>query len=1095
VSQNVTDEQIAGSNSIVGSRGSDILNGTSDDDIITTSAANGRSGRNARDTINIGEITPGSIGNDVITDFDTNNFRGGENNFDTLNFRFDGRDFSLSTGRDIVDFVRYIESDGDRTTDAILDGNDIIFVFNRNDDGGITDSIRLEGILNDDGITQRRLDRASIDRLTDEDVFVAFEDTTPPPPPPPPPPINTAPSVEGPLAVMATEGDNSLTLDLLDGASDVDAGDTLSITNVSALPGGVTLDGTILTLDPSAADFQSLGEGDTQEIIVSYEVTDNNGASVAQTATFTITGANDGPVVGAALSASTTENAAPISLDLITGTSDVDAGDVLSVELVDDLPEGFALEGTVLTLDPNNAIFDALGIGDTLDLTINYNITDGNGASVAQSATFNVEGANDAPIVTGSLDIPAVLVGGEFFFNPETGMPDETEGETVVFDPTTIFTDVDEGDSLTFTVTALDGADLPPWITFDPASGEVTASPEPEDVGLQPIVVTATDSFGASTSQTMFIAAVGAIVDPGRSVIRGQDRFLETVFTTGEGVDTFQSTFESDTFIVTTNGGTDVINTAFVGDDLNTIIFRDVSIDDVEFSIPNAASNANDVTAQFADGSILYLNAFQRSNVNFIFEQDGIILTAEESRQLVLQDHFTDGDDILTGTLASDVLEGGLGDDIIGGGDGADTFIFNVGDGNDTYTEEVDFFSPTQDVVEFSGYNFDDATFSRHPTTDEDLVISFENGDSIILTGALGDDGAGDEDLFEIIRFNDQDITVTDIAANHLDGDVMLSLDNLLPAPAGPQVPTDGNDVLRGTDADETIEGGLGNDFLVGNGGDDTFIFNRGDGADQILDTTLFGMNSNTLDFDNYTSSEAIFTASERDLVITFDGTSDSIFIDNGLSEDSIQTFVFDDGTLDLSDVRDILIAQQQSDGDDIIYDVFGDENIDGGAGDDEIFVADGNSVIDGGDGNDTIRLGAFSEDGIDIVDGGAGNDSISGDSGIDIITGGLDNDFLLGGDGNDTYVFNRGDGNDTIFDIGFFDDESDAIEFNGYNAEDVIFSRDGETLVIGFIDSTDSIRSINNLGDDFDGVERFIFDDMEVALDDFVEDLDFAVF
>jgi len=74
-----------------------------------------------------------------------------------LNFTFNGQDFSLSTGEDIVEFVRYIESDGDRATDAILDGNDIIFVFNRNDEGGITDSIRLEGVLNDDGITQSRL--------------------------------------------------------------------------------------------------------------------------------------------------------------------------------------------------------------------------------------------------------------------------------------------------------------------------------------------------------------------------------------------------------------------------------------------------------------------------------------------------------------------------------------------------------------------------------------------------------------------------------------------------------------------------------------------------------------------------------------------------------------------------------------------------------------------------------------------------------------------------------------------------------------------------------------------------------------------------
>ena len=759
---------------------------------------------------------------------------------------------------------------------------------------------------------------------------------------------NDAPTVGAAIAAAANEDDSAFTVDLLEGASDIDNNAELSIVlaDNTLLPIGIDVEGSELTVDPTSFNFQNLAEGEELVVTVNYDVVDGLGGSVSQSATITIIGTNDGPVLGAALSASTTENADPISLDLITGTSDVDFGDVLSVTLADNLPEGFTLEGTVLTLDPNNEIFDSLNIGDSIDFTISYDITDGNGASVTQTASFNIAGANDAPIVTSSIDVPAVLVGGELFFNFETGMIDFTEGETVVFNPTTIFSDADEGDSLTFTVTSLDGADLPSWVTFDPLTGEVTASPETEDVGLLPIVVTATDSFGATTSQTMFIAAVGAIEGPGRSVIRGQDRFFETVFTSGEGVDTFQSTFSSDTFIFTTDGGTDVINTGFIGDDLNTIIFRDISIDDVSFSIPNAASNANDVTAQFDDGSILYLNGFQNSNVNFIFEQDNIILIAEESRQLVLQDHFTDGDDILTFTPAGDVLEGGLGDDLIGGGEGADTFIFNVGDGNDTYTEDFDRFDPTEDVVEIRGYNFDDATFSRLTPTSEDLVVSFENGDSIILEDALGDEGTGDIDLFEIIRFDDLEITVVDIAANHLNDDVMLSLDDLRPTPTGPQVPTDGNDVIRGTGTDETIAGGLGNDFLVGGNGNDTYIFNRGDGDDQILDDTFFGNNSNVLEFNGYDSSEAIFTASGRDLVLTFENSSDSIFIDDALSSDTIETFEFDDATLGLSDVRDILIAEQQSDGDDIIYDVIGDDNINGGAGDDEIFVADGNSAV-----------------------------------------------------------------------------------------------------------------------------------------------------
>ena len=403
-------------NLITGNRGSDVLEGTSANDIITTSAANGASDSNARDVINLGNIEPGSIGNDVITDFDTNNFRGGENNFDTLSFSFNGQDFSLSTGEDIVDFVRYIESDGDIETDAILDGNDIIFVFNRNEDGGITDSIRLEDVFGGDGITQGRLNRASIDRLSDADVFVAFDDDTPTDDDgtnPDDDGTNNAPVVEAALAIMAGEGDDSLTLNLLDGASDIDASDTLSITNISDLPNGVSLDGNILTLDPSEADFQSLGEGETQVIVVSYDVVDGNGGSAAQTATITITGTNDVPTVDGVIAASADEGAGSITFDLLEGASDVDNDAVLSA-VVSELPDGFTLgDGPGdLVFDTNNPAYEALAEGEQQDIAIDYVIRDEEGAEVAQTLTITLTGTNDAPTVSAALSA-AANEGGE----------------------------------------------------------------------------------------------------------------------------------------------------------------------------------------------------------------------------------------------------------------------------------------------------------------------------------------------------------------------------------------------------------------------------------------------------------------------------------------------------------------------------------------------------------------------------------------------------------------------------------------------------------------------------------------------------------
>ena len=113
----------------------------------------------------------------MITDFDTNNFRGGERNFDTVTFTFGGENYSLSTGRDFLNFINILGRDGDDNTDALLDGDDIIFVFGRNEAGFITNSIRFNGLAGDDGLTSRRLSRSSIVNIgesEDDDEFDIF---------------------------------------------------------------------------------------------------------------------------------------------------------------------------------------------------------------------------------------------------------------------------------------------------------------------------------------------------------------------------------------------------------------------------------------------------------------------------------------------------------------------------------------------------------------------------------------------------------------------------------------------------------------------------------------------------------------------------------------------------------------------------------------------------------------------------------------------------------------------------------------------------------------------------------------------------------
>lgn len=104
----------------------------------------------------------------------------------------------------------------------------------------------------------------------------------------------------------------------------------------------------------------------------------------------------------------------------------------------------------------------------------------------------------------------------------------------------------------------------------------------------------------------------------------------------------------------------------------------------------------------------------------------------------------------------------------------------------------------------------------------------------------------------------------------------------------------------------------------------------------------------------------------------------------------------------------DILLGKGQSDS---ISGGKGDDFIDGGEDDDDLYGGDGNDYIHGGTGNDYISGGANA----DVLLGGQGNDSIYGEAGDDTIIGGLGNDVLSGGTGNNTYIFNRGDAQDTV--------------------------------------------------------------------------------
>ena len=259
-----------GADALIGGRGSDFIVGGAGDDVMTGDAVNGARGWYDRDTFFLGRTEQASAGNDVITDFDTNNYRGGEANFDKLVFVFDHHLFSLSTGRDLVNFVNYIEHDGDVDTDAIRDGNDLIFVFLRDADGYAVSSVRLEDVVGQDGISGHRLDYASVDYLTPSDFdapVIAYDDTG---------------SVE--------TGEGAVHFDsVLDNDSFDNGLDTVELIETTSKGMLVFNDDGTYSFD-AGHDFGHLAPGETEDVTFTYRVTDVDGDVDAATVTITVTG-------------------------------------------------------------------------------------------------------------------------------------------------------------------------------------------------------------------------------------------------------------------------------------------------------------------------------------------------------------------------------------------------------------------------------------------------------------------------------------------------------------------------------------------------------------------------------------------------------------------------------------------------------------------------------------------------------------------------------------------------------------------------------------------------------------------------------------
>lgn len=221
--------------------------------------------------------------------------------------------------------------------------------------------------------------------------------------------VNDAPTIADPVSADLTEDDAATTVDLLTGAEDPDTGDSVSVDGLTLVSGdakGITVNGDTLSIDPSA--YNDLAAGAVETLIYSYNVIDGNNASTPQSATITIAGVNDAPTVGNAIAAQVSEDDAPVTVDLLTGATDPDTSDALSVSNVttvsgNSAPFQFNNGDGTLSFDPN--AYNSLADGEVEEVVLNFDVIDGNGGVAPQSATITINGANDAPVVSGPISV------------------------------------------------------------------------------------------------------------------------------------------------------------------------------------------------------------------------------------------------------------------------------------------------------------------------------------------------------------------------------------------------------------------------------------------------------------------------------------------------------------------------------------------------------------------------------------------------------------------------------------------------------------------------------------------------------------------
>ncbi|WP_345886080.1 retention module-containing protein [Shewanella algae] len=199
------------------------------------------------------------------------------------------------------------------------------------------------------------------------------------------------------------------------------SGGALDQATQDALAAGFSVDNAGWSYDIANSLVQFLAVGETITLSFDVSVDDGNGGTDTDTVTVTITGTNDAPVLSIDMSGAVTED-----VDVINGMlsdsgdlsfTDVDINDSHSVgssyngdvlwsggaldqATQDALAAGFSVDNAGWSYDIANSLVQFLAVGETITLSFDVTVDDGNGGTDTDTVTVTITGTNDAPVLS-----------------------------------------------------------------------------------------------------------------------------------------------------------------------------------------------------------------------------------------------------------------------------------------------------------------------------------------------------------------------------------------------------------------------------------------------------------------------------------------------------------------------------------------------------------------------------------------------------------------------------------------------------------------------------------------------------------------------